>query len=298
MSALPTFAILAAVFLWSSAAPATKFALTEIAVPEFVVLRLSLGAVALWLIVLATRTNARPRSAGWRPFVMGLLEPGLVTFLVAVGLTMTSPVNGSAFWSMTPLITPILGRVVLGERIEIVVMLAAFVAGGGTILLAWGQSTHGGGSLLGDLLVAGGVLTSAVNALIARRTAQAGANPLVTSSWQLTSACGVAALLLLIMPAGGGHAFDASIRPIGALLYLGLVVSAGVFILSNYALRHLPVGRTSLFGSLVAPIGTMMSALLLNIQVSTLDIAAIGLVMLAVALPSLAQRRSRALRLS
>jgi drug/metabolite transporter (DMT)-like permease len=71
--------------------------------------------------------------------------------------------------------------------------------------------------------VAGGVLIAAVNALIARRTAQAGANPLVTSSWQLTSASLVAALLLLIMPAGGGHAFDASIRPIGALLYLGLV---------------------------------------------------------------------------
>jgi drug/metabolite transporter (DMT)-like permease len=296
MSALPTFAILAAVFLWSSAAPATKFALREMAVPEFVLFRLSLGAVALWLIVLATRTNARPQTAGWRPFVMGLLEPGLVTFLVALGLTMTSPVNGAAFWSLTPLITPILGRVVLGETIEIVVMVAALVACGGTILLAWGQGSHGGGSLLGDLLVASGVLTSAVNALIARRTAQAGANPLVTSSWQLTSACGVAALLLLIMPASGGHAFDASIRSIGALLYLGLVVSAGVFILSNYALRQLPVGRISLFGSLVAPIGTTMSALLLNVQISTLDIAATGLVMLAVALPSLVDRRSRAWR--
>jgi drug/metabolite transporter (DMT)-like permease len=130
MSALSTFAILAAVFLWSSATPATKFALTEIAVPEFVMIRLSLGAVPLWLIVLVTKTNARPQTAGWRPFVMGLLEPGLVTFMVALGLTMTSPVNGSAFWSITPLITPILGRVVLGETIEIVVMVAALVACG------------------------------------------------------------------------------------------------------------------------------------------------------------------------
>jgi hypothetical protein len=34
---LPTLAMLAAVFLWSSATPGSKFALTEIAVAEFLV---------------------------------------------------------------------------------------------------------------------------------------------------------------------------------------------------------------------------------------------------------------------
>ena len=43
---LPTLAMLAAVFLWSSATPGSKFALTEIAVAEFVVIRLSLAAAA------------------------------------------------------------------------------------------------------------------------------------------------------------------------------------------------------------------------------------------------------------
>ena len=44
---LPTLAMLAAVFLWSSATPGSKFALTEIPVAEFVVIRLSLAAVGL-----------------------------------------------------------------------------------------------------------------------------------------------------------------------------------------------------------------------------------------------------------
>jgi drug/metabolite transporter (DMT)-like permease len=103
---LPTIAMLAAAFLWSSATPGSKFALSEIAVAEFVLIRLSLAAVALWLIVLATRSSARLRHAGWRPLVMGLLEPGLVVFLVSVGLTMTSPVSGSVFLGLTPLIVP------------------------------------------------------------------------------------------------------------------------------------------------------------------------------------------------
>jgi drug/metabolite transporter (DMT)-like permease len=292
-TALPTLAMLAAVFLWSSATPASKFALEEIAVAEFVVLRLSLAAAALWLIVLATRANARLGAVGWRPLVMGLLEPGLVTFLVSVGLTMTSPVSGSVFWSVTPLIMPILARVVLGERIEMVVVFAALLAFGATMLLVWGQSHHGGGSLIGDLFVASGVMASAVNALIARRNAQAGANPLVTSSWQLTSACCVASLLFLVMPPAGLRAADASFEPLAVLLYLGLVVSGGVYILSNYALRHLPVGRTSLMGCLVAPIGTAMSAALLGTHVSGLDLLAVGTVIFAVALPALAQRQLR-----
>ena len=294
-SLLPTLAMLAAVFLWSSATAGSKFALTEIAVAEFVMIRLSLAATALWLIVLATRTSARLAHVGWRPLVMGLLEPGLVTLLVSVGLTMTSPVSGSVFWGLTPLIVPILGRVVLGEQIEIVVLVAATIAFSGTLILVWGQSHHGGGSVLGDILVASGVLASAVNALLSRRNAQAGANPLVTSSWQLTSACCVAALLLFVMPPSGARAIHASVESIAVLLYLGLVVSVGVYILSNYAVRHLPVGRMSLLGCLTAPLGAMLSALLLGTQVSALDIFAVGLVIFAVALPALVQRQNRGL---
>lgn len=293
---LPTLAMLAAAFLWSSATPGSKFALTEIAVAEFVVIRLSLAAVALWLIVLATGTSARLRLVGWRPLVMGLLEPGLVTFLVSVGLTMTSPVSGSVFWGLTPLMMPILGRVFLGERIEIVVLVAASIAFGGTVILVWGQGHHGGGSVLGDIFVASGVLASTVNALLSRRNAQAGANPLVTSSWQLTSACCVATLLLFAMPPGATRAIDASIQSIAVLLYLGLVVSVGVYILSNYAVRHLPVGRMSLLGCLTAPLGATLSALLLGTYVSALDLFAVCLVIFAVALPSLVQRQSRGIK--
>lgn len=286
--------MLAAVFLWSSATPASKFALEEIPAAEFVVLRLSLAAVALWLIVLAMRPDARLRAVGWRPLVMGLLEPGLVTFLVSLGLTMTSPVSASVFWGVTPLIMPLLGRVVLGEPIELVVLAAATVAFGGIAVLAWGQSHHGGGSLIGDALVAGGVLASVLNGLIARRNAQAGASPLVTASWQLTTACGVAALLLFVMPAQGVGVSGASNATLGVLFYLGLVVSVGVYILSNYAVRHLAVARMSLLGCLTAPLGATLSALLLGTPVSALDAIAIALVIGAVALPTLLKQRSPA----
>ena len=278
--------MLGAVCLWSSATPVTKLAVAEIAVGEFVTLRLALAAVALWLIVAVTGAKAHLRGVGWRPLVMGLLEPGLVTLVVSFGLTMTSPVNGSVFWSLTPLLMPLLGYLVLGERLEMAVLAAAATAFAATMLLVWGQNEHGGGSWLGDLCVAGGVIASAVNALLARRTAQAGANPLVTSCWQLTSGAMLTALLMAFFPATGAHVFDASRPALISLIYLGLVVSGGVYILSNYALRHLPVGRVGLFSCLVGPVGTAMAALLLGTELSTLDLVALAIVVGAVLLPS------------
>ena len=288
-----TLAMLGAVLLWSSATPTMKFALAEIAAGEFVFLRLALAAFALWLLVLITRTPAGLRGVGWRPLVMGLLEPGLVTLLVATGLTMTSPVSGSVFWSLLPLLMPLLGRFVLGEPLELIVLLAAVLAFVGTMILVWGQTHHGGGSVLGDLFVASGVLTSAISGLLARRNAQAGANPLATSSWQLTAGCAVAAALWLGLSGGGGHAHDASVQSIGALIYLGLVVSVGVYILSNYATGHIPVGRMSLLTCLGAPVGTAISMIFLGTHVSALDVAGIAVVVLAVALPSLVGRKGR-----
>jgi len=135
------------------------------------------------------------------------------------------------------------------------------------------------------------VLASCVSGLIARRTAQAGANPLVTSSWQVTAACAVTALLLAVLPDGGRPLAAADAQAIGVTVYLGLVVTSAVFILSNYAYRHLPVARTALFSCLVGPIGTALSAMILGSAVSPTDIAAILLVMLAVALPYASGRR-------
>jgi drug/metabolite transporter (DMT)-like permease len=285
--ALASLAMFAAVCLWSSATPTTKLAVAEIAVAEFVALRLLLAAAALWLLVAVTRAEARLSGVGWRPLLMGVLEPGLVTLVVSIGLTMTSPVNGSVFWGLTPLIMPMLGFLVLRERLEPAVIAAAVVASMATLLLVWGQNQHGGGNWIGDLCVAGGVIASAVNALIARRTAQAGANPLVTSCWQLTSASVLAAGLFFFLPSTGVSATQASLPALAALFYLSLVVSVGVYILSNYALRHMPVGRMGLFSALVGPIGTAVSALVVGTEVSRIDLIALAVVLGAVLLPSL-----------
>jgi len=62
--------MIAACVLWSSAVVGTKLGIEQIDVAPFVVARLLLGAGGLWLLVLATRADARPARVGWRPFAM------------------------------------------------------------------------------------------------------------------------------------------------------------------------------------------------------------------------------------
>src|SRR5262249_21068181 len=120
-----------------------------------------------------------------------------------------------------------------------------------------------------------------------RGTAKPGANPVVPPCWHWPTGCLFAPLLFSSPPSPGGGLAQASVAALSALSYLGLVVSVGVYILSNYALRHLPVGRMGLYNCLVGPIGTALSALLIGTEVSPLDGLALAMVIVAVLLPSL-----------
>ena len=74
------------------------------------------------------------------------------------------------------------------------------------------------------------------------------------------------------------------------MLYLGVLVSALAFFIYNYALRHIGVGRISLYLVLIAPLGVPLAAIFLGETVTVQDGIAIALVMLGVALPSLASQ--------
>jgi len=82
--------------------------------------------------------------------------------------------------------------------------------------------------------------------------------------------------------------------PLLLMLYLGMIATAGPFFLMNFSMRQLPVGRISLFASLVGPLSVPMAALVLDETIQGLEIAAIAIVMLGVFLPTLFSRDFRA----
>ena len=217
---------------------------------------------------------------------MGLLEPGLAGLLITWGMTMTSALSATVFLSLMPVLMPLLGRLVLAEAVRPVVYLGTAIAFAGTALLLYGQAGHGGGSALGNLIVALGVLTLCVNQLLARRVAQAYGRPLVVTAWQLTvsAALALGVMLTLERPAQPYAGADATVW--SSLAFMAIAGTCVTFLIYNYALRHMAVGRISLFICLIAPFSAPMAAWYLGTSVTALDYAAIAIVLAGVLLPS------------
>jgi drug/metabolite transporter (DMT)-like permease len=281
---MPTLAMLLAVLLWSSVVIAGKAAVTALPFSAVATARFLLGAALLWLIVLATRRAVRLEGAGPRLF-MGLLDPGLVSLLVLWGLSLTSALNVAVFWSLMPVIMPLLARLFLGERVSLPVVGGALLALAGTALLVSRRSGLGEGSLLGDGIALCGILCACANQLLARRVAQKSGAPVVTTAWQISAAIVIGALgMALLTEPAQLPAPDPQIALV--VLYLGTVGTAGPFLLYNYALRYLPVGRISLFPALSGPMAVPMAALLLGEPIAAWDIVAVAIVLAGAALPS------------
>ena len=167
---MPALAMLLASLLFASSNVGTKIALADLAIVEVVSGRFLFAAAVLWAMVLLPRQPVAWKEAR-RPLLMGLLDPGLVSLFVVGGLHLTSAVNVAVFWALMPLFTSIAARLVLGEKINNLVILGALVAVTGAIILAIANRDAGEGNLFGDFLAICGVLCAVGTSLLGRRVA-------------------------------------------------------------------------------------------------------------------------------
>ncbi len=299
---MPHISMVVAATLWASSFIASKALMEMISPPQLTLLRFTIGAAVVAAAVVFLRQGFKARVVGLRAFVTGFFEPGLITIVVYWGVLHTSAIHGVVIFALMPLVTSLLGWMFLGEAIKRPVFLGAVIAIAGTVLLVSGASGGNEATLFGDGIVLVGMLLACIAILVLRRVAQAHHLPMAVTSFQLAGA-GVSGLVVLVglgFVTGDESAFEeiAQLDLSGWLvvLYLGVLVSALAFFIYNYALRHIEVGRISLYLVLIAPLGVPLAAIFLGETVNGRDAVAIALVVLGVAFPSLAsQRRLREL---
>lgn len=283
-AALPSLAMIGAILLWGSSATAGKLVLDMVSVPEIVAFRILGGAAVLWSAGLIMRRKFRLNSPV--PIVMGILEPGLVTFFIVLGLFYTSAVNAAVVWGIMPLTQPILARLILGEPIKPVVVVGAVLAIGGTSLLFYAKHQAGTGNLLGDFYLVVGVLCACVNQMLARRMATTQRAPIVTTAYQLLSAS-VLALIFLFAVTKPTEAYQGIDGFHYGLLCFLVLCTAGPFFLYNFALQFMSVGHISLFTPLSGPIGVLLAALVFNEPVDWIIVTAIVLALAGAFMPTM-----------
>ncbi|MGY8700741.1 MAG: DMT family transporter [bacterium] len=283
--------ILVACFLWSLNPVANKVALVDIAVPQLVFMRAVFAALILFSVALFTGHNFRPKQIGWRPFVLGILDPGLTSLLFVTSLTVLSASNTVLIMALMPFSQTILGRMVLKEDFQSSVWLGGVLAIFGLAIFFIGEDFNGSESLWGNALLLTVFCLMAVSQLLTRKIMISEIPTILVTTSQMFSAATVLLVYLLLF-GDLDSPLQASSGTIMTLVYL--VFSMAIpFFLYNQAMRHIPVGMASLLLVLIIPFGFLFAAIFLGEEITLLKSSGAVLVMIGVALPQILKSRKK-----
>ena len=280
------FLIIACIF-WSFNPVANKIALDEIAVPQLVFMRAFLSAIIMLIVTLCMGHGFRLKQIGWRPFLLGVLDPGLTSLFFVTSLTLVSASNTVLVMALMPFSQPIIARLVLKEEIQPSIWFGAIIVLFGFSLFFLGENIITKDSLLGNVLLMTVFFLFTFSQLITRKIMLTKISTFVVTSSQMVSAS-VIMFLNLMFFGNLELPFQASSGTIMTFVYL--VFSLAIpFFLYNQAMRHIPVGMASLFLVLVIPLGFLFAAIFTGEEITLFKTTGAVLVMIGVVLPQLLQ---------
>jgi len=286
--------IIAACLLWSMNPAANKLALEEIAVPQLVFMRAVFAAFVLLLVSFFMGHRFRPKEIGWRPFLLGVLDPGLTSLLFVTSLTVLSASNTVLILALMPFSQSMLGRVVFKEELRSSVWLGGTLAFSGIVIYFSGEAFNGADTVWGNSLLLSVFCLITVSQLMTRKIMKTEIPAIQVTSSQMISAS-VVLFIYLIVFGDTELPLQASSGTMMTLLFL--VFSMAIpFFLYNQAMRHLPIGTASLLLVMIIPFGFLFAAIFLGEEITLIKATGAILVMTGVAFPHFPQVRRKYIR--
>ena len=286
--------IIAACLLWSMNPAANKLALEEIAVPQLVFMRAVFAAFILLLVSFIMGHRFRPKEIGWRPFLLGVLDPGLTSLLFVTSLTVLSASNTVLIMALMPFSQSVLGRVVFKEELRSSVWLGSTLAFSGIVIYFSGEAFNGADTVWGNSLLLSVFCLMAVSQIMTRKIMTTEIPAIQVTSSQMISAS-VVLFIYLILFGDTELPLQASSGTMMTLLFL--VFSMAIpFFLYNQAMRHLPIGMASLLLVMIIPFGFLFAAIFLGEEITLIKATGAILVMTGVAFPHFPQVRRKYIR--
>ena len=283
--------IIAACLLWSLNPAANKLALEEIAVPQLVFMRAVFAAFILLLVSFIMGHRFRPKEIGWRPFLLGVLDPGLTSLLFVTSLTVLSASNTVLIMALMPFSQSVLGRVVFKEELRSSVLLGGTLAFSGIVIYFSGEAFNGADTVWGNSLLLSVFCLMAVSQIMTRKIMTTEIPAIQVTSSQMISAS-VVLFIYLILFGDTELPLQASSGTMMTLLFL--VFSMAIpFFLYNQAMRHLPIGMASLLLVMIIPFGFLFAAIFLGEEITLIKATGAILVMTGVAFPHFTQVRRK-----
>jgi drug/metabolite transporter (DMT)-like permease len=232
---LPLLALLAVTAVWGSTFFLLKDVVTRVPVADLLAVRFALAAAALWLL--------RPRaaaaldgSARRRGCLLGALY-GVAQILQTSGLQYTSASVSGFITGMYVVLTPLLGAVLLRERVGSAVWAAVGLATAGLAVLSLQGLAIGSGELL--TLLSAALYALHILGLGAWSTSRDAYGLAVVQMATIAAVCSLAAV-------PGGLTLPARAADWAVLVYMALVAGAAALVLQTWAQAHLTATRAAI----------------------------------------------------
>jgi drug/metabolite transporter (DMT)-like permease len=275
----PIAAMVAMVVIWGYSWVVMKIALRHAHPFDFAALRVAIGCVLLFALVVA-RGQRMGLSAYRMAIVLGLLQVALFVALSHFALLHAGPGKTSVLVFTMPFWMIVFAHFILRERMRAPQWLAVALAFAGLVLIVepWRLT-----DLVGSLLAIAAGAVWAISAVLSKRWPTAGADPLVFTAWQLLFGCIALTLLAWLHPHAG---IDWTTEFVVTLLFSAILATAVGWWLWTYVLAHMPAGIAGLNSLGIPVIAVLGSAIQLGERPPPMELA--GMLLIGAALTLLA----------
>jgi len=229
------------VALWSSAFVATRAGLAGVSPLAFLTARFALAALVLVALAAVLRSDWAALSGVWPHLVVsGVLINALYLSGAYIALDHIDAATMALVGTLHPLVTAVLARFMLGERLRPMQKLG-FALGIGGVVLVVGPRASAPGDLWGVLAGFLGVCSLALGTVHYRKYCR-GVPLRLANTVQLATAAATCAVLTL---AAEDVVWTWTGATLASLLYLALAVSLGAPVLLMLMLRHGEAGKVA-----------------------------------------------------
>lgn len=270
-------------FIWGSSYLFIKLAVDDFGTATLVALRLVIGAVLLWAVVLVARqTLPRERRMYGHLIVMAVINIMIPFLLITWAEQSVESSLAAILTSPVPLFAIVLSSLFLpDEPIRVNGLLGLLVGFVGVILVVSPGLTGAGSSVGGQLALLGAAFSYACGAVYARRNVR-GLAPMVPAVFQVTFAAIMASTLALLLEHPWTATPDA--QAIFSIVWLGILGSGVAYLFVFRLFKNWGATRTTLVAYEIPVWGIVLGFLVLGEPVGAQLIAGTALIITGVAL--------------
>lgn len=257
------FAAVLANLIWASAYSATAVALISVPPSLLTVIRLGLGAAALSPFLKLPPAGQRGGKAAWQIVGLGLVGFSLPVLLQTAGQALTNAATAALTVALESVATVAMGGLFLRQRLSLPVWMALAAAAAGAWAVAGLPTPARAGSAGGDLLLVLAVVCYAAYTVLSVPLGSR-LGPLSATAWVMVAGFLTAVPLWLL----DGHPWAAawSGPVVGALAFVGLLGTAGAYLLWMVAVTGAPVAVAAFSLYLQPMLGVGAAMLFLGIR--------------------------------